>query len=80
MFALCGMLGMRKELHAWSPRILFAAEGEGKMSKEHDLMVLRRDVPAHGLKAGDVGVVVGVYPEGGLEVEFVNGGRPLWQS
>lgn len=44
------------------------------MSKEHDLVVLRRDIPAHGLEVGDVGVVVGVYPEGGLEVEFVNAG------
>jgi hypothetical protein len=44
------------------------------MNKGNELVVLRRDVPAHGLKAGDVGVVVEVYPEGGLDVEFVNAG------
>jgi len=40
--------------------------------KEHDLVVLRHDDPDNGLKAGDVGTVVHVYPTGsGVEVEFV---------
>jgi hypothetical protein len=29
--------------------------------KDHDLLVLTPDVPAAGLEAGDVGVVVAVY-------------------
>jgi hypothetical protein len=33
--------------------------------------VLVRDLPEHGLKAGDLGAVVEVYPAGGLELEFV---------
>jgi len=36
-----------------------------------DTVVLVRDLPAHGLKAGDLGAVVEVYPPDGLEVEFV---------
>jgi hypothetical protein len=48
------------------------------MIKEHDLVVLRRDLPEHGLEMGDVGVAVGLYAEGGLEVEFMNAaGRTL---
>ena len=39
--------------------------------KTLDTVVLVRDVPEHGLKAGDLGAVVEVYPAGGLEVEFV---------
>ena len=41
------------------------------MINEHDVVVLTRDVPASRLEAGDVGVVVHVYPEGAaFEVEF----------
>lgn len=36
-----------------------------------DTVVLVRDLPAHGLKAGDLGAVVELYPPDGLEVEFV---------
>ena len=36
-----------------------------------DTVVLVRDLPAHGLKAGDLGAVVEIYPPDGLEVEFV---------
>ncbi len=36
-----------------------------------DTVVLSRDLPEHGLKAGDLGAVVDVYPPDGLEVEFV---------
>jgi len=43
------------------------------MIREHDSVVLTTDLPAHGLVAGDVGVVVHVYErEAGYEVEFVN--------
>jgi hypothetical protein len=42
------------------------------MIREHDLVVLRRDLSEHGLETGDVGVAVAVHPHGGLEVEFVN--------
>ena len=42
------------------------------MIKEHDRIVLKGDVPEHGLRAGDVGTVVHVYRRGkALEVEFV---------
>ncbi len=36
-----------------------------------DTVVLVRDLPAHGLRAGDLGAVVETYPPDGLEVEFV---------
>ena len=36
-----------------------------------DTVVLVRDLPEHGLKAGDLGAVVEVYSSNGLEVEFV---------
>ncbi|MGD1275991.1 MAG: DUF4926 domain-containing protein [Tepidisphaeraceae bacterium] len=42
------------------------------MIKEHERVVLTRDVPAEGLQAGDVGTVVHVYGDGlGCEVEFL---------
>ncbi len=45
--------------------------------RELDSVVLRRDVPEAGLRAGDVGTVVWVYGHDALEVEFVTGsGRP----
>jgi hypothetical protein len=37
----------------------------------HDTVVLVRDVPAHGLRAGDLGAIVDVRPLNSLEVEFV---------
>lgn len=40
------------------------------MYKEHDIVVLRRDLPALNLVEGDVGTVVGTYRAGGYEVEF----------
>ena len=40
------------------------------MYEEHDLVVLRHDLPEHGLEKDDVGAVVGVYESGGYEVEF----------
>jgi len=42
------------------------------MIKELDSVVLAVDLPAHGLKAGDVGIVVLVHSgAAGYEVEFV---------
>jgi hypothetical protein len=41
------------------------------MIKEHDRVVLKSDLPAQGLKAGDVGTVVHFYRDGlAYEVEF----------
>lgn len=39
--------------------------------RELDTVVLVRDVPQAGLRAGDLGAVVQVYPPEALEVEFV---------
>ena len=36
-----------------------------------DIVVLVRDLPVHGLRAGDLGAIVEIYPPDGLEVEFV---------
>jgi hypothetical protein len=36
-----------------------------------DTVVLDRDLPEHGLRRGDLGAVVDVYPPDGIEVEFV---------
>jgi hypothetical protein len=46
---------------------------------ELDLAALRGDLPEHGLVAGDIGTVVGVYDEGrAYEVEFLTmDGRTL---
>jgi hypothetical protein len=41
------------------------------MFKALDTVVLDRDLPEHGLRRGDLGAVVDVYPPDGLEVEFV---------
>ena len=38
-----------------------------------EIVVLAHDIPGHGLRTGDVGTVVEIYPGGGLEVEFVRG-------
>jgi hypothetical protein len=35
-----------------------------------DVVVLDRDLPDQGLRSGDLGTVVEVYPPDGLEVEF----------
>lgn len=41
------------------------------MIKEHDQVVLTSDLPEAGMKAGDVGTVVHIYPHGeAYEVEF----------
>ena len=36
----------------------------------HEEVVLACDVPKEGLRQGDMGTVVHVYPSGGFEVEF----------
>ena len=36
-----------------------------------DPVVLTEDLPAHGLKRGDMGAVVEIYSENDIEVEFV---------
>lgn len=36
-----------------------------------DTVVLARDLPAYGLRVGDLGAVVEMSPPDGLEVEFV---------
>jgi len=36
-----------------------------------DTVVLNRDLPEHGLRAGDLGAVVELYGTEGVEVEFV---------
>lgn len=41
------------------------------MIHEHDKVVLTLDVPSHGLKAGDMGIAVYVFLEGGCMVEFM---------
>jgi hypothetical protein len=42
--------------------------------REHEMVVLTRDVPEHQLQSGDVGAVVHVYENGkAFEVEFVTG-------
>jgi hypothetical protein len=38
-----------------------------------DTVVLVRDVPEHGLRAGDLGAIVEVCPPDMYEVEFVTG-------
>jgi hypothetical protein len=39
--------------------------------KEFDTVVMKADMPSHGLKSGDVGAVVQVYSADAVEVEFV---------
>ena len=40
-------------------------------TRELESIVLTRDIPAHGLRQGDLGTVVLVYDTGAMEVEFV---------
>ena len=40
--------------------------------KEHDLVVLQRDLPEARLPVGDIGTIVGIYADGkAFEVEFM---------
>ena len=42
------------------------------MIKEHDLVVLKKEIPQERLKTGDVGTVIHVHKKGeAFEVEFV---------
>lgn len=38
-----------------------------------ECVVLAHDISKHGLRAGDLGTVVEIYPEGGVEVEVIRG-------
>jgi hypothetical protein len=38
-----------------------------------DVVVLKTDQPAHGLKRGDLGAIVDIYSSDAIEVEFVTG-------
>ena len=38
-----------------------------------ECVVLAHDISGHGLRAGDLGTLVMIYPENGIEVEFVRG-------
>jgi hypothetical protein len=54
-------------------------EREGKRSLEElSLVTLRQDIPAHALRAGDIGTIVLVHSDGeAYEVEFARTGpRP----
>jgi len=41
--------------------------------KKYEIVVLQKDVPAHGLMYGDTGTLLVLYEPDGVEVEFVNG-------
>ena len=41
------------------------------MIREHESVVLTEDLPEHGLRSGDFGVVVMVHGNKGYEVEFM---------
>jgi hypothetical protein len=42
------------------------------MIKEHDRVVLLKDIPEEGLKTGDVGTIVHIYRQGeAFELEFM---------
>lgn len=41
--------------------------------RELESVVLKRDLPKHGLRKGDLGAVVLVHKSGAVEVEFVRG-------
>ena len=38
---------------------------------EFDTVVMKVDMPSHGLKSGDVGAVVQIYSADAIEVEFI---------
>ncbi|MEX2534802.1 MAG: DUF4926 domain-containing protein, partial [Trueperaceae bacterium] len=48
-------------------------EGKTMSYQLLETVVLNRDLPDHGLRKGDLGAVVELYPPDGLEVEFVTG-------
>lgn len=41
--------------------------------ENYEIVVLEKDVPAHGLMSGDTGTIVELYEPDGVEVEFING-------
>ena len=40
---------------------------------ELETIVLNRDIPKHGLQAGDIGAIVHLYEKGNFQAEFVSG-------
>ncbi len=57
-----------------APRLIttYPLEENQVMIKEHDIVVLTRDLPEEGLAAGDAGTVVHIHDAGaGYEVEFM---------
>ncbi len=40
---------------------------------ELETIVLNRDIPKHGLQAGDIGAIVHLYENGNFQAEFVSG-------
>lgn len=65
--------------HDLAPRDGISGLTEDGIMKEHDPVVLRDDLPEHGLKKGDIGTVVLTHKGGaGYEVEFATlGGRTV---
>lgn len=63
-----GSSARRKLFLAWSRLIAHSI----RMLKEHESVVLTSDVPEHGLKAGDLGVIVYCHDKNeAFEVEFM---------
>jgi hypothetical protein len=38
-----------------------------------EIVVLTHDIPQYGLRKGDIGTIIELYPEDGVEIEFVRG-------
>jgi hypothetical protein len=56
------------------PKVHYRVPGRLRMKFEKlEIVVLAHDIPLHSLRKGDVGTIVELYPEGGVEVEFVRG-------
>ena len=54
------------------PRLVSAYPLQENAMREHDRVVLAKDLPEYGLRKGDIGTIVHVYQEGrAYEVEFV---------
>jgi hypothetical protein len=45
--------------------------------EELEVVFLAHDIPEYKLKAGDIGTIVGIFPGGHIEVEFV---KPTGQT
>jgi len=68
-FAQYGLLKLEREYRGWRRPI--RCDRKDNMINELDDVILTRDMPEHGLSAGDIGTVVLVHRNGaGYEVEF----------